>query len=381
MKPNDPAVQAAIENARRKHEDDYDPVRLDAPDDHQNANGKLTVKELAVKILSSAAFIRSYIPPDYLIDGLLQRQFFYSLTGKTDGGKTAIALLFAALIALGRTTDGREFLRGCVLYLAGENPLDIQQRWIAMSQQLDFDGNTIDVHFIPGVFTVSKMADCIAEQVESLGGVSLVIIDTTAAYFEGDDENNNVQAGKYARMQRDLVNLQGGPTVLALCHPVKNAGDDNLLPRGGGAYLNEVDGNLIAQNSNNVVQLHWQGKFRGADFAPLSFQLRTVTHQRLRDSKDRLIPTVVASHLTEAAEKEFKTIVRTNEDKLLAILADNKGASITDLAKLGGWLNRDGMPRKSSVWRLIRNLKELGLVKEGRHGPELTEAGKKVIKA
>jgi hypothetical protein len=149
-------------------------------------------------IQSSAEFIRSYIPPDYLIEGLLQRQFFYSLTGKTGAGKTAIALLFAALVALGRDMDGRQFERGRVLYLAGENPVDVQQRWIAMSQQMDFDGYAIDVHFIPGVFKVSKMESRIAEEVKRLD-VSLVVIDTTAAYFEGDDENSNVQAGEYAR--------------------------------------------------------------------------------------------------------------------------------------------------------------------------------------
>jgi hypothetical protein len=154
-----------------------------------------------------------------------------------------------------------------------------------MAQQLDFDSDTIPVHFIRGVFKVSEMRACIAEQVEKLGGVSLIVIDTSAAYYEGDDENSNVQAGNYARMQRGLIDLPGGPTVLALCHPVKNANDDNLLPRGGGAYLNETDGNLTAKNDDSVVEVHWQGKFRGADFAPLSFRLRKVTHERLKDSK------------------------------------------------------------------------------------------------
>jgi len=55
-----------------------------------------------VRILSSADFIKEYCPPDYLVDGLLQRQFFYSMTGKTGGGKTAIALFIAAMVALGK---------------------------------------------------------------------------------------------------------------------------------------------------------------------------------------------------------------------------------------------------------------------------------------
>jgi hypothetical protein len=333
-------------------------------------------------IQSSAEFIRSYIPPDYLIEGLLQRQFFYSLTGKTGAGKTAIALLFAALVALGRDMDGRQFEPGRLLYLAGENPVDVQQRWIAMSQQMDFDGYAIDVHFIPGVFKVSKMESRIAEEVKRLDGVSLVVIDTTAAYFEGDDENSNVQAGEYARMQRRLIkSLLGGPTILALCHPVKNATEDNLLPRGGGSYLNETDGNLTVWNNDGVVELHWQGKFRGGDFAPISFQMRKVTHELLKDSKGRLISTVVAGHLSETGEKELRKVTVNNEDAVLRIVAQNKGVSYADIATLAGWINKDNRPNKAASFRYVKSLIKDKLVKKGRNGLlELTEAGKKAFK-
>jgi hypothetical protein len=47
-------------------------------------------------ILSSAQFVSGFVPPDYVIFGLLQRRFLYSLTGKTGAGKTAILLRIAA---------------------------------------------------------------------------------------------------------------------------------------------------------------------------------------------------------------------------------------------------------------------------------------------
>jgi AAA domain len=336
-----------------------------------------------VKILSSAEFVRLFVPPDYLIEGLLQRRFFYSLTGKTGAGKTALALLFSASVALGRMIDSREFCKGRVLYLAGENPVDVQMRWIAMSQQLDFDYNTIEVHFIPGVFQIAEMEHVITQEVEKLGGVSLVNIDTSAAYYPGDDENNNVQAGAYARMQRKLVNLPGGPTILALCHPVKNAGDDNLLPRGGGAYLNETDGNLTAHSDGTIVHLHWQGKFRGPDFAPLSFQLKSVSHELLKDGKGRLLTTVAALPLSDAAEKAIADAAAGHQDELLAILSNPKahGATLAELASLLSWLTPTGKPNKTLVHRMAKGLKTLKLVKPGRRGGlELTDAGKKELK-
>ena len=70
------------------------------------------------------------------------------------------------------------------------------------------------------------------------------------------------------------VNLPGSPTVITSCHPVKNADPDNLMPRGGGAFLAEVDGNLvcIGQPGGSLVKVHWHSKFRGPDFTPVPFK-------------------------------------------------------------------------------------------------------------
>jgi hypothetical protein len=217
--------------------------------------------------------------------------------------------------------------------------------------------------------------------VEKLGGVALVVIDTTAAYFEGDEENDNVQAGNYARMQRSLVDtLPGGPTILALCHPVKNAAEDNILPRGGGAYLNEVDGNLTAQETDGVVQLHWQGKFRGPDFAQIAFHLRSVTHEKLKDTKGRLIPTVIAEHMSELAEKEFRAITLNHEDTVLRIVAEDGRLSVADMARRAGWLGqKDKAPMKSRVHRCLKALEAAKLVRHLRGKWRLTTAGQEAI--
>src|SRR5580704_17603602 len=96
-------------------------------------------------IQSSSQFVSNFIPPDYLIYGMLQRRFCYSLTARTGGGKTAILLLITASTALGRNIGEYEVEEGRVLYFAGENPDDIRMRWIAMSQQMDFDRRKVDV--------------------------------------------------------------------------------------------------------------------------------------------------------------------------------------------------------------------------------------------
>jgi hypothetical protein len=84
-------------------------------------------------IQSSGEFTSNFTSPDYLIDGLLQRRYLYSLTGRTGSGKTAIGLLIAAQVGLGRPIGKYGVDHGRVLYFAGENPDDIRMRWIAMS--------------------------------------------------------------------------------------------------------------------------------------------------------------------------------------------------------------------------------------------------------
>jgi hypothetical protein len=330
---------------------------------------------------SSAQFIAHFVPPDYVMDGILQRRFFYCLTGKTGAGKTAILLLIAAHVAVGLPIGRIWVQKGRVVYFAGENADDVRMRWIALAQQMGFDPNTIDVHFIDKRVKLSEVANQIKDEVKAIGDVTLVIIDTAPAYFEGDDFNNNAQQLAHAVRLRELTTLTGGPAVVAATHPVKNAGDDNLIPYGGGALLNEMDGNLTARSDGTASHLHWQGKFRGPDFAPTTFQLRTVTHAELKDSKGRLMPTVIAGYLSEASQEELAAVARTNEDKLLEALRDNKGASLAVLAKGCGWYMKDGEPHKVKVERTLKALKGAGLVIFERGKPVLTEKGKGAIKS
>ena len=329
-------------------------------------------------VQSSGQFTRNYSPPDYLVDGFLQRRYCYSFTARTGAGETALALLLAAHVGLGLPLGDREVDKGRVLIFAGENPNDVQARWIAMAQQMDFDLETIDVHFVPGRFKISELIERIRKEMEALGGAALLIIDTTAAYFEGDDENDNVQLGAHASRMREL-RIPGGPCTIINCHPTKNAADDNLIPRGGGAFLNEVDGNLAARKDDMAVELHWQGKFRGPEFAPMNFMLKSVTHERLKDSKGRLISTVVASYLTDQAQQEMAKVARSDEDLLLEAVGKDDGASISDLAILLDWRTSKGDAYKSKVHRVLARLKKYKLIVEERGKYTVSDKGKKVL--
>jgi hypothetical protein len=115
----------------------------------------------SICIQTSAQFVADFVPPDYIVDGLLQEGFLYSLTGATGSGKTSITLRLAASTALGVVFAGRETKKRRVLYLAAENPDDVRMRWIALAQQMDFDIGTIEVFFVKGVFKISRAKECL----------------------------------------------------------------------------------------------------------------------------------------------------------------------------------------------------------------------------
>jgi hypothetical protein len=220
---------------------------------------------------------------------------------------------------------------------------------------MDFDPATIPVHFRRGRFKLSKKMDQLRVETDQLGGVDFIIVDGSTAFFEGDDENSNAQAGTHAIRLRELTTLKGEPGVLVLCHPPKNAGDDNLQPRGGGAMIAEWDGNLTATKDGAVTTIHWQIKIRGPDFTPLSFLLRTV--ERLVSKTGKLMPTVIAEPLSEAREEEMRKIARNEEDLVLEEISNHPHSSQADIARHLGWLNLKGEIQKAKVHRIVKELR------------------------
>lgn len=334
-------------------------------------------------IKSSREFVAGFVPPEYVVVGLLQRRFFYSLTGQTGAGKTVIMLLLSASTALGRPFAGRATKPVRVLYLAAENADDVRMRWMAFAQNMDFDIDTIDVYFVEGRFSLSKSLQQLRAEAKRHGGeFGMVIVDTGPTFFEGKDETENKQLGDHARMLRSLIDtIPGGPCVVANCHPTKNAQPDRLIPRGGGAFLAETDGNLTAAKTNSTVELHWQGKFRGPDFAPMYFLIRTVTHQDLKDSDGRLIPTVIAQHISEQAKEEIAEAAHQDEDAVLAFISTNAAASQASVATALGWKLYNSEPNKMKAGRCIKALVKAKLIKLTRVGRyRLTPEGEKVLK-
>jgi AAA domain len=335
-----------------------------------------------VRLQSKSEFIGGYVAPDWLIDGILQRRYVYSLTARTGDGKTAVAQLITKLVSMpnrGSTFLGRHAVdHGNTVYFAGENPDDLRMRIIADDAKEGRKGATDNCSFIVGTFEIPAMfAECKAKAATMPGGkIDLVIVDTSAAYFLGEEENSNAQMGNHARTLRTLTELPGQPCVLVLCHPVKNAADQTqLLPRGGGAFIAEMDGNLTLWRTDEVTELWHTGKLRGPGFEPMTFRLEKITCDALVDKKGRHIPTVRAVAISESDKDDLARTTRSNEDRLLAAMLE-PGRSVEALASACGWTSSTGEAQKSKAHRIIKSLEKSGLVRLHRGTYELTEKGR-----
>ncbi len=269
------------------------------------------------------------------------------------------------------------------MFLAGENPDDLCGRIWAACQAYDLDPDETPIHVMPGNFPMTpEAAELLRQKIDALGQTfGLIIGDSLAAYFPGDDENHNVQMGAYARNWRVLTGCRGKPAVLALAHPIKNPSADQLLPRGGGAFMAELDANLTlwAEGERTTATLHWQGKIRGTDFQPVTLGLTPVIIADKTDRKGRHFVSVVATlQTTEQAEKEIRGTL-SDENTVLELLRQNPGISVADIAMNAGWISSKGTPAKSKVHRLLLNLKKDNLVRMFRKKWRITETGEKEL--
>lgn len=218
-------------------------------------------------------------------------------------------------------------------------------------------------------------------------GSGPVLTDEARPYFLGDEELSNSQMGAHARMLRRLTTVQGGPCVLVLCHPIKHVTEPSqLLPRGGGAFLAEIDGNLTAwRRDEHLIDLHHTTKFRGPGFEPITFRLQKITTPRLVDSKGRQISTVRAVPVSEGEEKAHADQARSDEDRVLVTLWEDPTRSWADVARALNWVLANGEPHKSRVSRTLDRLAngKPALARNDRGKWVLTkegvEAAKKVI--
>ncbi len=348
-------------------------ARVDATQDARDSSRPRSIR--------GSAFVRAFEPQESIVDGLPAAQGrVIAITGPTGHGKTAIATALQVHILTGMKFGGRDVERGRVLALCGENPDDYSMRLIATMQEAGLEPVDLDdLIVVPSTFSIAGEMGWLEKIVSEIDGVSAVFVDTSAAFYIGDNENDNVAMRLHASAMRMLTELPGKPAVFVLCHPTKNASKDALLPRGGGAFLAEVDANLtVWLDEAGIATLHWAGKMRGPNFDPIKFHLKPRALEGHTDAKGRPVNSVVAIFIPDEAAEQLEQRELDDENRLLLTMVRKPGASVSALALACGWASGAGVPSKSRVSRTLRKLHQQDLAEKSRLGVwQLTGKGKK----
>ena len=332
-----------------------------------------------IVIRSEDEFVKSLEIPDPIVDGLIARGRSYSLTANTGHAKTALASYLMCAVSEPEAMPWERVHDKCdVLFCSGENPDDLKMRILGHRNEnpkLQGSGR----YYIEGIFDLEHSYTSIKEKAAIIPDLGLIIIDTKQAFQTIENDNDNAENLRFASACRKLTFLPSRPAVVVLCHPIKNASKENLVPRGGSSYLNEVDGNLSQWRSGEIVTLHWSGKFRGRDFDPIKFKLKTATHPVLLDRYGRKIETVILERLHDLDADELRKETLKLEDKVLLSVYKYPEQSIADRCFDCGLKNDKNEAQKSTMHRLLQALSEQKFIKKVRRRWELTPAGKKEV--
>jgi hypothetical protein len=332
--------------------------------------------------LRGGAFVRGFKPPEPVVEAIPATGLgrLVALTGPTGHGKTTLGAHLQVCIAAGLPFADQDVMQGRVLVLCGENPDDYCLHLIGQMQDAGLEPADLDALLVvPSRFAIDHEFEQLEALVERFGDLTAVFVDTSAAFFLGADDNSNTDQLEHASKLRRLTTLPGRPAVFVLCHPVKNAGRENLLPRGGGAFLNEVDANLtVWKDEAGVVTLAWAGKMRGPNFDPLRFELQAVRLAGHPDAKGRASLSVVVRHLADERAEQLQARAMDDEDLLLTVMQRKPNATVRELALACGWTSATAQPSASRVDRRLRTLADKGLVEQDRRRTwRLTSKGSK----
>ena len=322
------------------------------------------VKKFPVKPIAQA--VRELLPPVYVLQNLLQKNHLYTLTARNNAGKTTWIVTVTRSIALGEPLGTLQAIKGRVLILSGENSADtnLKFRYLAEVEKVNLDN--IDVLEMAFELKNGGVERLMAE-LES--EYALVIVDSLQAYFGGGDFNNNADQLAHLQACRKLTELRGNPAVIVLAHPTKSA--EILEPYGGGALMNEIDGNLTLKLENGIAVLH-HTKLRQSPFMPLDFQLNIVEIPDFEDNFGKQATTTLLTPLDSALASAIKSDNGKLSFQILDLLL-RRNLSKAELAKT--IFGDDDGKHTSKIYRLICDLQAKKFLTD-RGDFELTAKGK-----
>lgn len=161
-------------------------------------------------------------PPQWLVEGIIEKEALSMMFGASGAGKTFVALDLGLSVATGKDWHGKEVEQGSVIYVAGEGHPGFARRvaaWAGLNQvEIDeapfYKSNTtVIINDEESAEIMMGEIDKIADQV---GAPKLVVLDTMDRTLAGSDSDDKDTAA-YLNVC-DTIRERYGATVLIVHH-------------------------------------------------------------------------------------------------------------------------------------------------------------------
>ncbi|ECI2683701.1 AAA family ATPase [Salmonella enterica subsp. enterica serovar Reading] len=193
----------------------------------------------------------------YVIKGLIPAESLCSAYGASGSYKSFLAISWSCHVATGMKWGGRRVSKGAVIYIAGEGSMGVKRR--VKAWEITHGKEVTDLCIVNApVFPASP--DYVEQVIRTAGlvksrtgeNVRLIVIDTLARCFGGNDENDSRDMGAFIQ-GCDAIKQATGATVLVVHHSGK---DETKGARGSSAFRAALDAEYrIGRENSDVTAL------------------------------------------------------------------------------------------------------------------------------
>jgi hypothetical protein len=250
-------------------------------------------------------------PPDWLLQGILERDTLSLIFGDPGCGKTFLALDWACRIATGTPYRGHEVTQGPVVYIAGEGRQGLARRGRAWSIANNVTIVGADILTFPAIAANDAMerAELVAavEAETANAAPAIVVVDTLARCFGGGDENSTQDMSAFVR-GCDALRERWGCAVLVVHH---SGHGDKKRARGAIALKAALDAEYRLEQTEGGGLLLTATKMKDAEIpAPLALDLATVPLPDVLDD----FGNVVTSAAIDVLDADLSAIVAQGQN-------------------------------------------------------------------
>ena len=286
-------------------------------------------------------------PPTWIIKGVMPTDSIGVLFGPSSGGKSFAAIDMALCIASGREWHGRKMNRpGAVIYVCGEGQQGIANRIRAWEKYHEVPVDNLPIRFTTAPVRFldpsakAALMEAVHAEVDALGDVVTIIIDTLNRNFGDGDENSTRDMTNFIDAVTD-VHKDTAATVLIVHHTGLTDGD---RARGNGSLKNacdfEIKHSMVSKEGDpdKVFALVGKKMKDGSEMAATQFSLKVVT-LGLDEDGDGYGSCVIEQVPGDAVEggelaESMTRGMGANQKKTKEILAEYRARILTNLPEI-----------------------------------------------